>query len=113
MYHQRTKVSDSLYLQGRLNMCRLKTCIYFCFSASHTLDIYDVCEYGLKYIYFVGENIGPDVKVLVPDVKVLVPECGKYWSPDVEVLVPGCVKLFQRMLPEKLGTFLGEKKAFG
>ena len=31
---------------------------------------------------FLGENIGPDVKVLVPDVKVLVP--------DVKVLVPRC-----------------------
>jgi hypothetical protein len=31
---------------------------------------------------FLGENIGPDVKVLVQDVKVLVP--------DVKVLVPGC-----------------------
>jgi hypothetical protein len=31
---------------------------------------------------FLGENIGPDAKVLVTDVKVLVPE--------VKVLVPGC-----------------------
>ena len=38
---------------------------------------------------FLGENIGPDAKVLVPDAKVLVP--------DVKVLVPGCGSTGPRM----------------
>ena len=41
-----------------------------------------------------GENIRPDVKVMVPDLEVLVP--------DVEVLVPGCDKLCPEMLPKKV-----------
>ena len=48
---------------------------------------------------FLGENIGPDVKVLVPDVKVLVPGCGstgprmwKYWSLDVSNCVRKCCR---------------------
>ena len=46
---------------------------------------------------FIGENIGPDVKVLIPDVKVLVsdvkvlvPGCGSTGFPDVKVLGLGC-----------------------
>jgi hypothetical protein len=77
-------------------------------------------RYKIRAKTFVGENIGPDVKVLVPDVKVLVPGCGstgpqmwKYWSLDVKVLVPGCVKLCTEMLPEKLGIFLRKMKAYG
>ena len=46
-----------------------------------------------------GENIGPDVKVLVPDVKVLVPDVKragpqmwKYWSLDVSNCVRKCCR---------------------
>jgi hypothetical protein len=58
---------------------------------------------------FVGENIGPDVKVLVPDKKVMVP--------DVKVLVhecgsKECVKSSPEMVQEKFGTFLRKMKAY-
>ena len=79
-------------------------------------------QHKIRAKTFLGENIGPDVKVLVPNVKVLVPDvkvlvhgCGgtDYWSPDVEVLVPGCVKLCPEILPEKLETFLRKIHFYG
>jgi hypothetical protein len=60
---------------------------------------------------FLGENIGPDAKVLVPDVKVLVPGCGstgprmcKYW-PLMCQIVPGNAAVKLRDIFEKMKAY--------
>jgi hypothetical protein len=65
---------------------------------------------------FLGENIGPDMKVLVPDVKVLLPDV-KVLVPDVEVLIPRCEIsgpwMCQIVSGNSAGEVLRKMKAYG
>ena len=116
----------------KMGFCIFVNMFCSCIKTDDRLS-YNVIEQGLLHIFFglscffhkpekfwdkirantfLGENIGPDVRVLVPDVKVLVqdvkvlvPGCGstgpwmwKYWSLDVSNCVRKCCRKSLRLI---------------